>query len=333
MAAILAGEKDQAAKEKEALAKLGIVLKDEHMAGYKYTPFTKVAKKCPWEVLPAPNGPSKCTSTNWSHGDVNFEFGDGIAYITLNRPAANNALNDTLSQGLHDAAVELTSRPDVRVVVLRAEGKMFCAGGDPKSFADAQAMTDADNRKACLSFMKFLYLFQNLPQFTIGLSQGSAMGGGVGLLAACDMVIAVKAARFTVSETKLGTAPAAIAPFVAQKMGATNAKRMLCTAENLTADKCKAMGLINEVVETEADFSPMVADICEKVSLCAPKAVGKSKKLVMSVYKQPLNVQVANFTAEELAMIRIQEEAVKGMVAVQAKVKPYWAETPIKPLY
>merc|ERR1719160_464220 len=147
-----------------------------------------------------------------------------------------------MSLALNDAACELGRRSDIRVVVLRAEGKMFCAGGDPKSFADAQAMTTGDNRKAAISFMKFLYFFQCLPQFTIALVQGSTMGSGLGLLAVCDMVCAVKAARFTASEVKLGASPATFAPFIAQKVGVTNAKRLCCTGENLTAEKCCEMG-------------------------------------------------------------------------------------------
>jgi len=320
-------------KEQELLKKDGIVVPAGHLSGYKYSPVTKVVDKQTWEVTPVPNCSPKCSSANWSHTDVNFELGEGIAYITLNRPDANNALNDTISQGLHDACFELYHRKDIRIVVLRAEGKMFCAGGDPKSFADAAAMSDADNRKAAVSFMKFLYFFQSLPQFTIGLAQGSAMGSGIGLLAACDMVAAVTTARFTVSEVKLGTCPATIAPFVTRKIGPTNAKRMLCTAENISAPMAKQMGLITDVVDDEMDFSKYVENLCEKLTLCAPMASARSKKLVQNVSGRPLSVKLLEYTGGELADIRIGEEAIKGMVAVQAKTKPYWAETPIKPLY
>lgn len=303
------------------------------MQGYRYRPKVKVVDKQSWDVLPTPNRNPTCTAANWHHKDVNLEFGSGIAYITLNRPDANNALNDNISAALHDAAYELHQRRDVRVVVLRAEGKMFCAGGDPKSFADAAAMTDADNRKAAMSFMKFLYYFQCLPQFTIALVQGSAMGSGVGLLCVCDMVIAAKGARFTVSEVKLGTTAATIAPFLSRKVGIAHAKKMLCTAENVSAEAAKLMGLVTDVVDDDMDFSKYVENVCEKITLCAPLASARSKRLAQNVSLQPLTLKLLEYTGGELADIRIGEEAVKGMIAVQARAKPFWAETPIKPLY
>jgi len=320
-------------KERELLEKEGVALPEKHMDGYKYKPVTRIVEKQRWDCVPVPNGNPKCTSEQWTHTDLNFEVGEGIAYLTLNRPDDNNALNHSLSLALHDAVFELSKRDDIRCVVLRAEGKMFCAGGDPRHFVDAQAMSDADNRRTAVSFMKFLFYFQSLPQFTIALVQGSAMGSGIGLVAACDMVVSVQNARFQFPEVKLGMTPATVAPFVATSMGVANAKRALCTAENLTSNKAMEMGLVNEVVEDEADFSRVVSDVCEKLTLCAPKATAKSKRLVMNVAQRPINLAVMEYTGNELAAIQVGDEAVKGMVAVQAKVKPYWAETPIKLLY
>jgi len=326
-------EKQLEQQEHELLMKEGVSVPDGHLEGYKYRPATRVVDKQSWEVLPLPSFIPKCSSANWHHSDVSFEVGDGIAYITLNRPDANNALNASISQALHDAAFELHRRRDIRIVILRAEGKMFCAGGDPKSFADAAAMTDADNRKESIGFMKFLYFFSTLPQYTVGLAQGSAMGSGIGLLAACDVVCAVASARFTVSEVKLGTCPATIAPFLTKKVGAAFAKRMLCTADNVSAVEAKRMGLITDVVDDEMDFSKYVESVCDKVTLCAPVAASRAKRLVQNVSQRPLSLKLLEYTGDELADIRISEEAVKGMVAVQAKTKPFWAETPIKPLY
>mmetsp|Transcript_34021 Transcript_34021/g.97854 ORF Transcript_34021/g.97854 Transcript_34021/m.97854 type:complete len:340 (-) Transcript_34021:62-1081(-) len=326
-------EKALEKKEMELMKKEGVIVPDNHLDGYKYMPATKIVDKQSWDVLPLPNRVPKCTSANWSYTDVNFELGDGIAYITLNRPDANNALNSGISEALHDATFELHRRKDIRIVVLRAEGKMFCAGGDPKSFADAAAMSDADNMKQAVSFMKFLYFFQCLPQFSVGLAQGSAMGSGIGLLAACDVVVAVSSARFTVSEVKLGTSPLTIAPFLTRKVGAAFAKRMLCTADNISAPEAKRMGLITDVVDDEMDFSKYVESVCDKVTLCAPIAASRAKRLVQNVSQRPLSLKLLEYTGGELADIRIGEEAIKGMVAVQAKTKPFWAENPIKPLY
>merc|ERR1712232_146403 len=230
------------------------------------------------ETLPMPKGQQKCGSQDWWHQTVGFECGDGIAYLTLNRPDANNSLNDEMADALHDAIFELHRRKgDIRIVVLRAEGKMFCGGADPRSFVDSRAMTDADNRKASVNFMKFLYYFQSTPQFTVALVQGSAMGTGVSLLAACDMACAVSTARFTVSEVKLGRAPVTIAPFVTRKVGQAFAKRILCAGENISAMDAKRMGLISDVVDDEMDFSKYVEQVCDKITLCAPMASSRAK--------------------------------------------------------
>eukprot|EP00439_Symbiodinium_sp_Y106_P058025 s637_g8.t1 len=326
-------ERVLAAKEAELLQQEGSSLDDSHVSGYRYVPTTKVVDKQSWETFAVPHIRPTCGSENWHHKDVLFEIGDGIAYITLNRPEANNALNETTSQALQDATCELHMRRDIRIVVLRAEGSMFCAGGDPKHFFDALAMSERDDRKAAIGFMKFLFWFQSLPQFTVGLAQGSAMGSGIGLLCACDMVLATSAARFTCSEVKLGFCPAALAPFITRKVGPAFAKRLLCMAENISAEQAKRMGLISDVVEEESEFSDYMKDICEKVTLCAPTAAGRAKRLAQNVSLQPLTRKLLEYTGDELADIRIGEEAIKGMVAVQARVQPYWAEPPIKPLY
>merc|ERR1712107_674542 len=104
-------------------------------------------------------------------------------------------------------------------------------------------------------------------------------------------------------------------------------------AENISAPLAKEMGLITEIVDDEADFSKFVEGICEKVTLCAPVASARSKRLVQNVSARPLTMKLISYTGNELAEVRVGDEAIKGMVAVQAKSKPYWAETPIKPLY
>mmetsp|Transcript_23349 Transcript_23349/g.43911 ORF Transcript_23349/g.43911 Transcript_23349/m.43911 type:complete len:339 (+) Transcript_23349:70-1086(+) len=326
-------ERELAAKEAELLQKEGAACDEKHVSGYRYVPTTKVVDKPSWDTFAVPHIRPVCTSENWFHKDVLFEIGEGIAYITLNRPEANNAMNESTGQALMDATCELQGRKDIRIVVLRAEGSMFCAGGDPKHFFDALAMSEKEDRKAAIGFMKFLFWFQSLPQFTVGLAQGSAMGSGIALLCACDMVLAASNARFTCSEVKLGFCPASLAPFLSRKVGPAFAKRLLCMAENISADQAKKMGLISDVVEEEGDFSDYMKDICDKVTLCAPTAAGRAKRLAQNVSLQPLTRKLLEYTGGELADIRIGEEAIKGMVAVQARVKPYWAETPIKPLY
>mmetsp|Transcript_11146 Transcript_11146/g.25305 ORF Transcript_11146/g.25305 Transcript_11146/m.25305 type:complete len:319 (-) Transcript_11146:31-987(-) len=305
----------------------------EHMDGYKYKPRLKIVEKQPWDILPAPDTTPVCSVANWQHQDLKFEIGSGIAYLTMNRPDVSNVIRQSLSQALSDACIELHKNKEVRVVVLQSVGKMFCAGASPQAFMDKESMSDVANKKADIAFMRFLHYFQSLPQFTIGLCQGSCMGSGLGLLAVCDFVVSIEAARFTCADVKLGTLPAAIAPFLTTKIGPSNTKRMLCLGENLSAPQVQRMGLIQEVVEEASDFTAIVAELCESLTQSAPIAMGRSKRLVQNVAARPITPALAAYTGGELASIRIGTEAIKGMVAVQSRVKPYWAENQIKPMY
>ena len=123
-----------------------------------------------------------------------------MAQITLTRPQENNCLSAGISAGLQQAIDTLHAREDIRLVFFTAEGRNFCAGGDPKGFQAAAAMTPEDNLRSAVDFAKMLYRMQTLPQFLVGLINGSAYGGGVGMVSVCDMVIAVSSARFTLSE-------------------------------------------------------------------------------------------------------------------------------------
>jgi len=330
---------EQFKKEQEELAKLGVVIKDNHMDGYKYVPPVREVEReqygsgvlRPWETeIPYTHVP-QCTSGNWKHTEVLFEINQGIAYVTMNRPGHNNAITDTLSSGIADAVCELRQRKDVRIAVLKANGKMFCAGGDPKGFQDAAAMSDADNKKSAVDFTKFLYHWQALPQFTIACVQGNAMGGGVGLCAMCDMVIAVKDAKFVLSEVKLGVIPATISPYVVAKIGVSNAKRLFCTAENIEAEQAQQMGLVQVVVDSADGFQDKLKQIAEHMTKSAPDAVHSAKKLVMNVVNQPMSEALIAYTASELARVRKTAESEEGMKALQEQRKPYWAQREIVP--
>lgn len=228
----------------------------------------------PWEH-PVGWGDLKpsCTSKNWKHKDVKLEIGDGIAYLTLNAPERKNSLNFDVQDAFQDACMELHTRKDIRVVVLKAEGSMFCSGGDPKWFQDCAKLPDEENNKGSMQFAKFLYMFQTLPQLTIAMVQGHAMGGGVGLASICDVVIAIKNAQFVLSEVRLGVIPATISPYVVAKIGVANAKRLFCTAENLKAEEARQMGLVQYVCESEDEMKKKLVECCKGAAMCGPEAV------------------------------------------------------------
>lgn len=340
-------------EERKALAAEGVDLPEDHMEQYLYKApvddADKILKTYETDTIACvPRSPQSSTLENWINPEVNFEITQGTAYITLNRPEANNAMNDHISGGLSDAVYILNQRPDIRVAVLKAEGRMFCAGGDPKGFqsfqgggegseanlpgpiiSSAGGMIDG-NKMSGHSFAAFLYDFARLPQFTIALAQGSAMGGGFGLLCLCDMVICAKNCHFVLSEVKLGVIPATISPHVINKIGVANAKRLFCTAENVSAQMALDIGLVQKVCPVDK-FPEAVAEVCKQIQMCGPRAVAESKKMLMEVVHQPLEEKLLVHTANEYARIRKTEEAVAGMNAVEQKKRPPWVEQLIQP--
>jgi len=283
----------------------------------------KVEEQKPW-ARPKPTGPDLLFATNthtvddWAHHDVLMKVGNKIVYVIFNRPNENNSMQDTLGAGINDSLLALHARPDIRVAVFTAEGRMYCAGGDPKGWqAQAAALKSgvytgdgtvgvriplkpaspeqqmhmynltmkatktmgeqADTGRLCAA--KQWDCWAKLPQFTICLANGSAMGGGVGCVCCCDYVISVKKAYFVLSEVKIGVIPATISPYVVSKLGESNCKRFFCAAENLQAPRAKELGIVNEVVADMKEGHERIKAMCETLSKCGPNAVKGAKEL------------------------------------------------------
>ena len=154
------------------------------------------------------------------------------------------------------------------------------------------------------------------------------MGGGFGLLSCCDCVIARKTAFFALSEVKLGVIPATISPYVVAKINPSNARRLFMTGETINAEKAKEIGLIQEIVATPEELAKAAQSICDVMTLAAPRAVAASKRLVRSVQYKPIDPELMEFTANQLAEIRMGTESTDGMAAVQKGAKPAWAAKP-----
>jgi methylglutaconyl-CoA hydratase len=315
------------------------------------------------------------TLEHWPHKDVKFERSNSMAYVTLNRPNENNSMNDTIGGGVTDALSILARDRSVRVAVFTGEGRMFCAGGDPKNWQAnalrakgvhvegdgtvgnriktkqpgpnlnehfAQLCRRADASGAFgeegadpgrIGAAKNWLLWSTLPQFTIALVNGSAMGGGVGMVCCCDYVIAVKKAYFVVSEVKIGVIPATISPYVVAKIGPANAKRMFNTAENMKAERAKEIGIVNEVVENMEEGHKRVREICKQMEMCAPEAVAMIKQLVFTCAGQPIAEPLMCFTALQSTQNLKSSEAAEGRRSeINGEMKP-WENVPITPLY
>jgi methylglutaconyl-CoA hydratase len=219
-------------------------------------------------------------------------------------------------------------------VILKAQGEFFCAGGDASSFRKANqgaqgGQAAKDNSSGAQDMARVFHEVASLPQFTIAMAQGPAMGGGVGLLSMCDMTLAVEPAWFSLSEVKLGVIPATISPYVVGKIGVANAKRLFCTAERFTAAKAKEYGLVQEVLADEPAMAAFVQKLCSEMTLCAPGAVAASKRLIEGVQGKPIDEQLIAYTAGELAKVRVTDECKEGFAALVEKRKPAWAKTPM----
>jgi len=260
-----------------------------------------------------------------------------VAVMTMNRPDAKNAIDDKISEGLDLAIRRIHATPSLRVVFWTGTGAMFCAGGDPKGFQKAQELgkkalaegVEDKNSESAGGFAVMLKALDSLPVYLVALAQGSAMGGGFGFLSVCDCVIARKSAFFALSEVKLGVIPATISPYVVAKIGPSNARRLFMTGETINAEKAKEVGLVQEIVNTPEDLIKEAQKICDTLVAAAPRAVAASKNLVRNVQYKPITQEIMDYTAGELATIRMGEECTSGMIAVQAGKKAPWATKPM----
>ena len=204
----------------------------------------------------------------------------GVATVTLNRPEAHNAFNAEVIERLSEVLGDLAGADGVRVVLLAAVGKSFSAGADLNWMKHAADFTQEENREDARALAEMLRRLNTLPKPTVALVQGAAFGGGVGLMAACDMVVAVRDAEFSLSEIKLGLIPATISPYVIAAIGERQARRYFLTGERFDAEEAQAIGLVHEVVEDGAALIAAGEHIVERLFTAAPGALAEAKDLV-----------------------------------------------------
>lgn len=252
------------------------------------------------------------------------EIGErGVARVTLTRADKHNAFNDKLIVELTQALRGLESDERVRVVVLAAEGKSFSAGADlnwMRSMADydeARNIADAEQLAGLMATLN------GLSKPTLALVQGAAIGGGVGLVACCDIALAASEAFFCLSEVRLGLSPSAISPYVIAAMGPRAARRFFLTAERFSADEAEAIGLVHEVVPP-AMLEARGQEIVERLLEGGPEAQAETKDLIASVAGRRPGPDLSAETARRIARLRVGAEAQEGMSAFFEKRKPGW---------
>ncbi len=245
------------------------------------------------------------------------------ATVTLTRAELRNAFNDEVIAELTAAFAELGARDDVRAIVLAAEGPAFCAGADLNWMRRMADYSRDENLADAGRLAAMLRTIHECPKPTVARVQGDVYAGGMGLVAACDVAVAVESAGFCLSEVKLGLIPATIGPYVVRAMGARAAHRYFLTAERFDAAEALRIGFVHEVVPAEA-LDARVDAIVHALCSAGPAAVAAAKRLVRDVAGAPLDGALVARMVEAIADIRASAEGREGVQSFLHKRKPQW---------
>lgn len=246
---------------------------------------------------------------------------NGIARLTLNRPDRHNAFDEAMIVELTQSFTHLGQTDAVRVIVLNGAGESFCAGGDLNWMQRAAQKSEAENEADAMALAHMLRTLNACPKPVIGLIHGACFGGGVGLAAGCDMVVAAPDARFGLTEVRLGLIPAAISPFVIAKTGTSAARRYFLTGERFSAEEARRIGLVHEV---KAGLDAAAAPMIEGLLASGPEAIADAKALIRDVAGRPVDDALMALTARRIAARRASGEGREGIAAFLEKRKPGW---------
>lgn len=265
---------------------------------------------------------------------------EGIAVLTLNRPAKRNAFDELMIANLSEHFETLKGADHVRAVFIRGAGEVFCAGADIDWMKRGGERTEEDNEADALALARMLKHLHDLPQLTVALVQGAAMGGGAGLVAACDVAVAVKDTKFRFSEVRLGLTPATISPYVVEAIGPRWAKALFATAESFDGVYAERIGLVQYTVDDAAGLTKMMEHLSDLAMGAAPGAVADAKALVRFlvddatrprtlvpqsvVPHHAIDEHVMKETARRIAKRRASSEGREGLKAFLEKRRPEW---------
>ncbi|UEM18797.1 enoyl-CoA hydratase/isomerase family protein [Skermanella mucosa] len=248
---------------------------------------------------------------------------DGIATVTMNRAEVHNAFNDQVIAEMTATLRRLGEDDRVRAVVLRAAGKSFSAGADLGWMQRMAGYGPDENLRDAEGLAELMRTLNFLPRPTVAVVQGAAFGGGVGLVACCDIAIAAEGASFSLSEVKLGLIPAVISPYVVAAIGERASRRYFLTAERFAADEALRVGLVHQVVPADK-LDETLDSVLARLAEGGPAAQKAAKDLIFAVAHRPVNAAVIRDTAERIATIRASSEGREGLAAFLEKRKPAW---------
>lgn len=251
---------------------------------------------------------------------------DNVARVVLDRPERHNAFNPALIADLHEHFAKLAELPDLRAVVLSGEGRSFCAGADIEYMRAAGTWDEAENIADGQRLSDMLASIASCSVPVIAIAHGNVFGGGIGLLACADMVVAIEGTRFRLSEVRLGLTPATISPFVIGAIGARHARRYFTTAEQFGVTEAVHIGLVHERVGDMHAAEAQVDAWLDAILEAAPGAVADAKALVRDYHGRPTDFALRSNSARRIAARRMTDEAAEGLSAFLEKRRPAWVK-------
>lgn len=250
-----------------------------------------------------------------------------VGIITLDRPERHNAFDDGLIADLTEALRAMEADEAVRVVVLSGAGKSFSAGADLNWMKRMAAFSREENVRDAMGLGALMRTLAHLAKPTVARVHGAAYGGGVGLVACCDIAVALQGATFSFSEAKLGLIPSVISPYVIAAIGERAARRYFLTAERFDAAEAWRLGLVHELAATPEELEGKIAAILEALLASGPCAQREAKELIRAVAHRPVMSDVIQDTAERIARLRASPEGREGVAAFLEKRKASWTRS------
>ncbi|HEX4045587.1 MAG TPA: enoyl-CoA hydratase-related protein [Gammaproteobacteria bacterium] len=247
----------------------------------------------------------------------------GVVTLLLNRPEKRNALNKLLIQTLLHSLQEQLANPACRVLVIQAEGTHFCAGADIAWLRQLSDGADDDGYEETQLLADLLYQLYHFPKPTLALVQGAALGGGLGLIAACDMALATEDASFGFSEVMIGLAPSMISPYVLAAIGERAARYYFLTGERFSATEAQRLGLVHQLVAPDA-LQNSGMQLVKRLLQNSPQALIATKQLIRHVAREKITENLAQQTAEHLTTLASSTEGREGLSAFLEKRTPNW---------
>ena len=245
-----------------------------------------------------------------------------VLHIELNRPGIHNAFDDKLIKELYDVFAKVEENNEIRILVLTGRGKSFCAGADLNWMHRMKNFSFDQNYKDSYELAKMLEKLHTITIPTIAKVNGAAIGGGLGLVAACDISIASTQAIFSLSEVKLGLVPACISPYLIKRVNKGMLRHLFLTGTRFDAVKAKEIGLVNEAVQPDK-LDEITAKTIKKILSCGPKSLTIAKELLEKVpYMKP--EEYMKYNADLIAKLRVSDEGQEGLGAFLEKRKPAW---------